>query len=457
MKILFLQNNLINESLALCDLAGLLKFNDYSYLLLVEKEEKNFYQKIIKYQPTLVIIPISIIAPIWGLDTGIKLKKILPSTLLLAAGTYPTFFPEMIEKNPFDIILRGEAEQPILTLLSKLKNKQDITKIRNLWVREGNTIYKNPLGEFTNISELPIPDREIYFKYPVARNFPLKIFASGRGCPNNCNYCFNAGLKQWLPNIEKFTRKKPVPKLINEIKDVQKKKYLMTHIHFSDDLFTFDKEWVKEFCLQYQKNFEIPFTINSKAEFLNETLIKTLKKAGCRGIAIGIESGNEKLRMTAINRPTTNKIIIDACQLVKKHKLILTTFNMLNLPTEETKNLWETIEINHQLKVDNPRATIFFSIPKTKIYEKFGSATKTTAAIEIIYHLFPLFVKYPRLAKKILPFIGIKPLLPFWCLAGNIKNFYEKKFFKINLLKSINYYLRTGGPKNKTHVYSTLL
>lgn len=462
MKILFLQDNIINESLALCDLAGILKVNNIAYDLLIEKEERNFTAKISAFNADLTIIPISVIKPAWGLKTAQVVKKITPDSKVVIAGTYATFYPEIIENKNIDIVLIGEAEGPILSLVEKLKNNSDYSKINNLWIKYNDGIIKNSLGPLTDLSSLPLPDREIYYKYKTIKNFPLKLLSTGRGCPNNCSYCFNPALKIMLTDNSIFTRKKPVNNLINEINYLLSKRYPLTHIHFSDDLFTYDKNWVIEFGKMYRSVAKVPFTINSKVEYLDEEIVASLKNAGCHGIAIGLETANEQLRNVIMNKNTTNSKIIEAAKIIKKHDIVLTTFNMIDLPQESLADVFKTIQLNQNIEADNPRVRKYLPIPKTKLAELMeqhkNDISRSLPEKESLIILFPILVNFPWLNSFLSRHIWFLQIFkPVWHLFEFIKLINEKKFFNISILKSIPYYLHTGGPQNKTTVYSTIL
>ncbi len=460
LDLLFLQDNLINESLAVCDLAGIIKSKGYTCELLIEKEEKHFQTKIAESAPGIIIIPCSIINPGWGLNTIKKIKILCPNTIMIAAGSHAAFFPEIIERPEIDIVLIGEAESAILELLAKIKTKQDYSNINNLWVKFKGTIQRNPCGTVTDLINLPLPDRQIYYKYKAFRNFPLKMFSSGRGCPNNCSYCFNPALKQQVKDTI-YTRKKPIRNILAEIRSIKNLDYPFRQIHFSDDLFTYDRNWVLNFCREYKKEFTLPFTINSKAEYLDQDILEKLKQAGCQGIAVGIETGNENLRRTILNRETSDQKIIETAELIKKSGLILTTFNMLNFPGETPADVFKTIELNQKIKTDNPRSTIYLPIPKTPLAEYKTVQTKTDKLlIENLHLMFPFLVKYPLLNKFIrqnLWLLKIKLFKPLWLVLGNLRLIYEKKFFNIGIMPAVKYYLLTGGPKNKTTIYSSLL
>ncbi len=59
----------------------------------------------------------------------------------------------------------------------------------------------------------------------------------------------------------KFVRKKSVARVIAEIKEV-KDNYVLKRVHFSDDLFVLNKNWVKEFLEVYRREIDIPFSCN---------------------------------------------------------------------------------------------------------------------------------------------------------------------------------------------------
>ena len=82
-----------------------------------------------------------------------------------------------------------------------------------------------------------------------------------------------------------------------------KKIACLRSVHFSDDIFTHDREWVLRFCEAYHNKFsKLPFTCNTTVLDVDDEMLGEMKKAGCSGIAIGVETGNEQLRMVRLNK-----------------------------------------------------------------------------------------------------------------------------------------------------------
>jgi hypothetical protein len=72
----------------------------------------------------------------------------------------------------------------MLELANAMEHDRDVTAIRNLAVKtRTGAIHRNDLRPPVPLDELPFPDRELYYKYGVLRDMPMKRFISSMGCP----------------------------------------------------------------------------------------------------------------------------------------------------------------------------------------------------------------------------------------------------------------------------------
>lgn len=62
MRVAFLQDNGINESLSLTDVAGLLHSKGHECELFIERNERDFLGSVVAFRPDLVVLPLDI----WG-------------------------------------------------------------------------------------------------------------------------------------------------------------------------------------------------------------------------------------------------------------------------------------------------------------------------------------------------------------------------------------------------------
>ena len=481
MKILFIQNLGINESLALADLSAFLKSKGHSCDLLIEKNERNLYDSIRKFSPDIFVIPWDIGTLSWVLKISAKIKKVFTKPIVYC-GTYPSFYPHIAINYPgVEIICIGETEYAILDLAERLENGKDISDTKNLWVKKDGKLYDNEIRPFiADLDMLPLPDRDIYFKYRYLRDFTLKRFVSGRGCANSCSFCYNPLLRARFAGKGSYVRKKSVYRVIQEIEDVREKAVVKS-IHFSDDIFINDKVWLRKFSHEYKEKINLPFTCNASVELVDEETVELLKTAHCTGVAIGIETGNESLRNLILNKKITNHQIIEAARLIKKHGLFLATFNMMALPGEDINDAFETLSLNIKIKTDNARICFAFPLPGTELAEyglKKGFFdkgrierlldnticpkdvmlnSKYKNQFENLFYFFRLGVKFPvliPLVKKLIKFPTLK-MISF--INSLINLFYERAFFNITWYSGIRYILHVGNPEKRTKVFNNYM
>ncbi len=462
MKVLFLQENAYNESIGVACLSSCLKKNGHVVDLIAQSEEKNFFDKINTFSPDIIAFSCTTDMHNWVLETVKKCKKILPAKIILG-GPHPTCFPEIIENKGVDMICQGEGEVVFVELLNRISNKDSYINIPGIWVKKGKKIYKNGATKLIqDFSSFPLPDRELYYKYKFIRDLPVKRFITGRGCPFNCAFCHNQLLMKTFKDSGPFVRKYSFDRIISEILNI-KENYPLTAIHFSDDTFTLNKVWFKQFCKEYKKKINLPFTCNLRADMIDEDNVKILKNSGCRAVSFGLESGNEKIRNQILDKNIDDVVYIRVSKLLKKYKIKFLTNNIVGVPGETENDIWDTLRLNRLLKPNFTRAFIFDAFPNlplTNYAIKLGFLKKDYSIKDFnsmshepiidnvnknlmknFSQLFYILVKF-KVPIFILKFIIKIPSNKIFYLFSRLSQAYvESQFFKAPFIPGIRYFI----------------
>ena len=163
MRVLFVQDNGINESLALAELAGWLGNQGHEVRLLLDRQERRLEQKASAFAPDLVVVPCNVYAHTWALGMLRRLAAALPGAPVLVGGTHPTFAPDLLDEPEVSMILVGEAELVVSELLERLGNGCDYTDIPGIWVKREGVKHRNgPADRLDDLDKLPLPDRSMY-------------------------------------------------------------------------------------------------------------------------------------------------------------------------------------------------------------------------------------------------------------------------------------------------------
>lgn len=371
MKVLFfLQEFQFFERMGIMSLSAVIKQKGHQAKFL-KTQNLSFNQimkKVKEYSPDVFGYSIMTGEHNYYLNLNKRLKKKFRAFSIFG-GPHPTFFPEMINKSGVDAVCIGEGEGAIIDLLERLKKGKSIDKIKNLWVKKGNKIIKNPPRPLIgNLDSLPFPDREIlYESSPEIKEYKSKVFFSGRGCPYQCTYCFNHKYNEIYKNKGKIIRFRSVDNFIAEILEV-KRKYPFQFAMIEDDTFLLKpKEWLEDFAVKMKKT-KIRFWCNVRANLINKEVVRLLKKAGCYAVWFGIECGNEKIRNELLKRLMTNEQIFKTCKLLKKYSIIFTSQNLIALPIKHPLKIdLQTLDLNIKCHPNFAWSSILYPYPGTSI------------------------------------------------------------------------------------------
>ena len=197
MKVLFLQNNGIQESIGVASIAGMIKANGHAVDLRLASHTPDLRAAIADYNPHIVAFSALTGVHNAVLDLVKMVKANFPKITTVMGGPHPTYSPEVIEKPGLDVICRGEGEEAFLELCDKLQAGDDIRHVKNLWVKDrSGDLHKNELRPPAVLDDLPFPDREIYYKYDFIRDLPMKRFIASIGCPYPCTFCHEPVITQ---------------------------------------------------------------------------------------------------------------------------------------------------------------------------------------------------------------------------------------------------------------------
>jgi len=345
---------------------GLVKKTDIDNY--IHLKETNIYEDFIKtvdeYKPNLIAFTI--------VDSTIKfslsfVEKLPGFTLnhkhprIIFGGVGATFnYEKILRSGIVDFVCIGEGEETIVQLCNRMYNCDDIkswSNINNLaYISPNGNIIKNPLRKLVNIEDLPMPDFSIYEDWRFYRPFMGEVkrmlqLDFDRGCQHGCTYCAAPGLRKVFikENCGKYYRVKSNDKIFSEMKCLIEKYQLDFVWISSETLLDLSLEKFKEFAKRYKKEINLPMWCQSRLDTFTEEKTKLLAEMGCKNVSIGLEHGSEKIRKEILNKHISNKVVIDAVKLMAKYNIFPTFNNMIGLPDETRKNVFETIKLNREL------------------------------------------------------------------------------------------------------------
>jgi anaerobic magnesium-protoporphyrin IX monomethyl ester cyclase len=219
-----------------------------------------------------------------------------------------------------------------------------------------------------NLDELPFP---AYHLLPMDRYKSYGVYDSGkktssmitsRGCPFKCIYCCSSKLfgGRWRSMSAKKAIEN-IGKLHNE--------FGVEHIYFQDDEFTVSHERVMAICNWMIKNTpRLTWECLTRVSHVDDELLSTMAKAGCKSIMYGVETGYED-GLVKIKKGITLEQVIRAIRLTQKHAMIAKASFIIGFPWESEQEINQTIDFAIGLDADYSFFTILCPFPTTEVYE----------------------------------------------------------------------------------------
>ena len=476
--VLFVTDNGINESLPITELSACLRERGFVTRLLIERGDRRFLRTVEQVGADVLILPGDVTGQRWAPRMSRILRARFSQPLVLV-GTQVTMDPAFLEHTGAEVACRGECEEALPELLGRLRDGADWRDLPNVAYRRDGDLAVNPFRPLIqNLDALPLPDRAIYYRYKYLRDFSTKRLADRRGYPNRCAYCYNSGLQdRYRETGGRYTRRKSPARVIAEIRDLARVAPIKA-LYFIDDLFTHDEEWIEKFGAMYRHSFRYPFSVNATVGSLTERTVQTLAAAGCYGLQIGVETGNDRHRREVLNKPITNREIADAAAMIHRHGMEVIAYNMVATPGDTEENVIDTVRLHREIGSDHVRATFALPIAGTRMAEiavdtgwmsaermaAFADATGPEIPPLEVYdrnrdlqkrlarmlRLFTLFVHW-RLPLRWLPRLARLPLDPLYAAVDVLVGIFEmRRIFRITWRSGFRLYVATGGPARKT-------
>jgi len=320
-----------------------------------------------------------ILALYTNLMTKIKLLKLvkkmkedpmLKQTKILLGGPDVTYNWENYLIHGADYIVVGEGEETFKEFVDQFYGERDFKQVSGLAFKaEGSKLVKNtPRIKIKNIDDLPFPNRKKVdlTKYlSVWKEHHGKStlnISTQRGCPYTCQWCSTAVYGQ--------SYRRRSPKLVADEIEYLIENYQPDALWFVDDVFTVSHKWLSAFHAEMTKRkIKIPFECITRAERMNEEVIKQLKEIGCFRIWIGAESGSQRI-IDLMQRKVDIKQVSQMMQLTKKHGIETGTFIMVGYPTETKEDIDLTINYLKEANPDQFTITVAYPIKGTGLYNQ---------------------------------------------------------------------------------------
>lgn len=312
-------------------------------------------------------------------DHHLRIVKEIDSRILtLVGGPHPTALPEFVlESMPFlDFAWKAEAEEGLPQLLRYFADRgRSIPAVLLktvpglVWrdVEQGRVVI-NPPGFGKDLDAYGIPAWDLlrpdtYPGFIWDQFYPIM---TTRGCPYPCTYCNS-------PNLSgRKLRHRSVDHVIEELR-LLKNRYGVRRFSIIDDEFTLNNKYALQLCKGLiASGLDLKWDCSSgvRLDSLSPKLLRTMETAGCEALAVGIESGSERVQKSIKKKTTVKKIREQADMIAGCSGIRITGYFMFGFLDESVQEIRDTIRLALDLPLKRANFNLVIPIPGTAIFRE---------------------------------------------------------------------------------------
>jgi anaerobic magnesium-protoporphyrin IX monomethyl ester cyclase len=252
----------------------------------------------------------------------------------------------------------SQGETALVKIIKALKTNSSPERIYNIYYKTDNGYAAaSVLPENNQLSENMV-DWHL-FSGRVGEYANIRTAVS---CPFSCAFCGfpqHAGVYQ-IADVE------AIEKELNRLEEIGTVKL----VHFIDDTFNVPGKRFKEIQRMLIRNrYTFKWISNLRCQFLDREMIELMKKSGCEGVFLGIESGNDQI-LKNMNKVTSVEKYIEGISLLKEFEIVTYGSFIIGFPGETEETVQDTVHFIKESGIDFYRAQLWYCEPITPIWKE---------------------------------------------------------------------------------------
>ncbi len=293
-----------------------------------------------------------------------KIKARYPNTPIVVGGPHVSALPERSLEDcaEIDIVCLFEGNETLTELYDFYSGESEFDSLADV---KGIAFQTND-RKITKTSARPRSNSRWHeFKRPRWEDFSdadTYFVFTGMGCPHRCSYCYNSTdfnysvrNPDWIMDELRY--------LINE-RNVKS-------FYFADATFAVNRKATLEILgrmVDEGMGEQVTWECWTRVNVADEELFAMMKKSGCVGMALGIESGVNSVLERA-NKKTTTDEIARAVKLTKASGITCKAFLVFGHINETIADIKETIKLIVGLNPNEVGVGVMVPWPGTEVYQ----------------------------------------------------------------------------------------
>jgi radical SAM superfamily enzyme YgiQ (UPF0313 family) len=317
------------------------------------------------------------------------LKSLDPHGQVLLLGGHVAALPEQtLREECADFVCDGEGPITIHELLGALRGgiTAELAKVRGLCYFDGDVVTRNNPAPIITDLDAAMPsmawdllDIEKYRShnwhcFGGRDRQPYAALYTTLGCPFRCAFCciqapFRSGEKAlgYKPNVNSYRRFAPA-NIVAQI-DSLARHHGVSNFKFADELFVAHKGHVEAICDGLiASGHDLNIWAYARVDTCNDiAMLRKMRQAGVRWLAIGIESASEHVR-DDVDKGYKPEKLRQTLRRVQNEGIYIVGNYIFGLPEDDSRSMRETLDFAKDANTEYANFYSAMAYPGSALY-----------------------------------------------------------------------------------------
>ena len=288
--------------------------------------------------------------------------------VILGGAGFSIFPASALRYLGADMGIQGEGEAVFPLLVDRIGKGGQVSDLpgihlpsRPVPVADVGAVREPPLHHYEkNLDALPLPEHSLWIP-PGAdqRNLWVPV-QSRRGCPLDCTYCSTSMIEG------KAIRRRSPDQMVKWLAELRKTG--CRNFNFVDNTFNLPLPYAKELCRQViQAKLDLNLWCLIYPKSIDRELVELMRRAGCRQISFGFESGSDRM-LRSLNKRFDKREVSAVSKMFAEAGIERMGFLLLGGPGETKGSVEESLSFADSLNLETLKITVGVRIyPQTPL------------------------------------------------------------------------------------------
>ena len=267
--------------------------------------------------------------------------------IILGGAGYSIFPESALRYLGADMGIQGEGEVVFPVVVDRIGKGAQASDIPGICLpgqpAEGRSFEKN-------LDDLPLPEPSLWIP-PGADNRKLWVpVQSRRGCPLDCTFCSSSAIEG-----RSVRRRSPdrIVKWLAELRETGCRNF-----NFVDNTFNLPPTYAKDLCRQViQAELDLNLWCIIYPKWIDTKLVELMRRAGCRQISFGFESGSDRM-LRRLHKRFNRKEVSAVSEMFAEAGIERMGFLLLGGPGETKDSVEESLSFADSLNLEALKITV---------------------------------------------------------------------------------------------------